>query len=95
MPLGGLRNPNQAVARSLGLRTTGTQIRRILEGILDDPACGTEIHAVVAGLGQPEAVGFSNAIVDRARADLRAAFGITEPFVEGLTRFDHELWEPS
>jgi len=95
--IGGLRNPNMAVARSKSLQSTGRRIRGILDKLLQDELwLFEETTSVVDSIGKPGCQGFSTEAVLAARTALTAEFGSTFPEVEvGNNRslFQSNLWE--
>jgi len=95
--IGGLRNPNMAVAHSKGLQSTGRRIRGTLDKLLQDELwLGEETTSVVDSIGKPGCKGFSANAILKARAALAAEFGSTFPEVEvGNNRslFQSNLWE--
>ena len=62
----GLRNPNAAVAASLGLRSLGVRIRVVLE--IYHPEFCTFLLATLALIGSTEGSGLSGQVVLSARA---------------------------
>ena len=72
--LGGLRNPNSAVARCPGLRKTGEKIRGVLESIGRVPHLRRQILDTISQLGTQSCQGFSHEIVLTARRLLHKEF---------------------
>jgi hypothetical protein len=89
--VGGLRNPNRAVARSPELRAVGQRIRSTLEALAVDPAVSKEMQDAVKGLGSTECLGFSVETLVATRTALLREFGSTaSPASSG---FDASLWQ--
>ena len=76
--VGGLRNPNRAVARSRGLQEVGKRTRAVLEGLGQVPAHWHDISNVVERLGTPEAHGFPKPLVELLRQQLRKEFNVSD-----------------
>ena len=79
--IGGLRNPNHAVARSRALRETGLCARGILGQVTRDKVFHQEVLSVVASLGTPDYKGFSPELLQDVHRLLRWF-----PHQEGLRR---------
>ena len=55
--VGGVRNPNFAVARSKGMQSVGARLRLLLEEVASQPAFGPELDKAADWLGNAEAEG--------------------------------------
>ena len=73
--IGGLRNPNRAVAKLPKLRTTATGIRRVLENVLDK---NFEFVDMVSKIRNGDAGELPEAAVQEARRELCKLFGARE-----------------
>ncbi|CAK0840856.1 unnamed protein product, partial [Prorocentrum cordatum] len=89
--LGGLRNPNRAVARSVGLRRTGARIRKVLDEVPDRSSFKEGIISVIEQMGTDQCRGFSLEAVEFTQEALRKKFGAPRP--DPGTVFDHQLWK--
>ena len=88
--LGGLRNPNRAVARSPSLRAVGSRIRQILDRIGRNSEHRLAVQKVYMKLGTSEAQGFPAELFQEVRHALQTEFGSE---ASGETIFDHKLFE--
>jgi hypothetical protein len=88
--IGGLRNPNKAVAKSKKLQEVGRRARSVFEKLGENADYRAGVVAAVNRLGDKTAEGFPENIVQELRGALRKEFGTKEP--EKKTVFDYELW---
>ena len=88
--LGGLRNPNRAVAKSPKLREVERRARRILEHIGQNSGHRLAIQEVIDKLGGEESHGFPAELVKELRQALRTEFNANASNSKAL--FDYELW---
>ena len=72
--IGGLRNPNQAAARSPQLRAVGRRLRTVLETLVRKSVAE---QRTAENLGTPAAGDFSDTFVAEARAAVAVEFGTT------------------
>ena len=72
--IGGLRNPNQTVARSPQLRAVGRRLRTVLEALVRKSVAE---RRTAENLGTPAAGDFSDTFVAEARAAVAVEFGAT------------------
>jgi hypothetical protein len=88
--IGGLRNPNKAVAKSKDLQEVGRRARAVFEKLGEEAGYRAEVVATVNTLGDKNAEGFSKDIVEKLRTALRKEFNAKESTKS--TVFDYELW---
>ena len=94
--VGGLRNPNSAVAKSHSLRATGLKIRTVLNELVSEEENFSEAKSVIDTLGKPDCHGFSETLILKARVALAERFGAAfpEPGIGvGRSMFQSNLWE--
>jgi len=94
--IGGLRNPNAAVAKSAPLRATGHRIRKVLSKFLEKEDRLQVATLVVQSIGKPGCKGFPDDLVVKARRALAEEFGsvFPEPGVgASRSQFQSNLWE--
>ena len=89
--VGGLRNPNRAVARSPALRAVGHRIRGTLEKLAANAAIAKEMQEAVRGLGSQDYTGFTVETLTATRAALLQEFGSSA--VPAVSGFDAVLWK--
>ena len=73
--IGGLRNPNSAVAKSLSLRATGLKIRMVLTDLISVEENFAEAETVSDTLGKTDCRGFSETLILKACAALAERSG--------------------
>ncbi|CAK0883204.1 unnamed protein product, partial [Prorocentrum cordatum] len=89
--LGGLRDPNRAVARSVGLRRTGARVRKVLDEVLDRSSFKESVVSVIDQMGTDQCNGFSQEAVEFTQEALRKELGASRS--DPGTVFDHQLWK--
>ena len=62
--VGGLRNPNKAVARNVHLRRMGRRLRNVLNEVVTNDEYATEVDGAVDLLGKPHTKGFTCGLLD-------------------------------
>jgi hypothetical protein len=88
--VGGLRNPNRAVAKSKKLQEVGRRARAVFEKLGEEQSYRDGVVAAVDKLGDKSADGFPKEIIQKLKEGLRKEFGTKEPAKQ--TVFDYELW---
>lgn len=89
--LGGLRNPNRAVARSPGLRAVGERVRGLLQTFVEEKP---HLDAVLDQLGSAEAEGFILEDITELRRRLAEEFQIAAAEeVSNCRIYWTECWE--
>jgi hypothetical protein len=88
--VGGLRNPNKAVAKSKKLQEVGRRARAVFEKLGEDQNYRSGVVTAANKLGDKSADGFPKEIIQKLKDGLRKEFGAKEPAKN--TVFDYELW---
>ena len=74
--MGGLRNPNRAVAKSVGLRCVGVKIRFLLEKFVKN---NPHVLKIGEAMGSDRAVDFEECDLEECRLTLAEGFGLARP----------------
>ena len=93
--IGGLRNPNMAVAKSPPLICTGTRIRGVLESVMRNPKYCQVVVAAVDSIGAADSSGMPETLVASVRRKLCREFKVSVDQNLGMGRSEYvsNLWQ--